>query len=414
MQGIIAVILLLTQISGHTTGGIDKGSVPFAGWMPEMVVTAQRYRVEDDKPLCVRDAVYRDGESYASYVDFDRAPLLAYAQHDNESDFFLCGTTVGGDLDVLSRDTIREDVTVKGGNARVDGLIEGDLAVMGGNAIVKGTVDGDIAIFGGNLDILGGVTGDAAIFGGNIHNKGTIDGDLFVVGGTVSLDSASVIGGDISTVGGSVVRDENASVGGEIQSLELGKLNKLLPRLTRAIKWPGRFPGLGLFTGLFSVAAFIVIYVINLLLLLIFPGAIERIVNKIRDSVWISVGSGIGIEILFVPLIVLFAVSIIGIPIIPLFALAVLVAMLFGFSASSVIIGDRIKKSLKWHTNNRIGIFSLGWVAIMVIPILGLFLRGLGAVGLIVFFLGIAILYVAATIGLGAVIYALIKRERRG
>ncbi len=412
MQGLIAVILLLTQMSGHTTGGIDKGSVPFAGWMPEMVVTAQRYSEEDDKPLCVRDAVYRDGECYASYVNFDMAPLLVYAEPAYESDFLLCGTTIGGDFIVSEEDTVREDVTVKGGNAGIYGLIEGDLAVMGGNAIVKGTVDGDVAIFGGNLDILGSVTGDGAVFGGNIINHGVVDGDLFVVGGTVSLDSASVVEGDISTVGGSVVRDEDASVGGEIQSLELGKLGKLMPRIMRSLKWPGRLPGLGLYTGLFSIVALIVFYVINLLLLLIFPGAIERIVNKIRDSVWISVGSGIGIEILFIPLIALFAVSIIGIPVIPLFVLAVLVAMLFGFSASSVIIGDRIKKSLKWQTNNRIGIFSLGWVAIMVIPILGLFLRGLGVVGLIVFFLGMAILYVTATIGLGAVIYALIKRER--
>ncbi|OYD16820.1 hypothetical protein CH333_02515, partial [candidate division WOR-3 bacterium JGI_Cruoil_03_44_89] len=198
MQGIIAVILLLTQMSGHTTGGIDKGSVPFAGWMPEMVVTAQRYSEEDDKPLCVRDAVYRDGECYASYVDFDMASLLVYAEPANESDFLLCGTTVGGDFIVSEEDTVREDVTVKGGNAGIYGLIEGDLAVMGGNAIVKGTVDGDVAIFGGNLDILGSVTGDGAVFGGNIINHGVVDGDLFVVGGTVSLDSASVVEGDIS------------------------------------------------------------------------------------------------------------------------------------------------------------------------------------------------------------------------
>lgn len=412
MQGIIAIILLFIPMSGPSSLDANNESIPFAGWMPEMVVTAQRYSEEDDKPLCVRDAVYRDGESYASYVDFDMAPLLAYAEPDNEPDFLLCGTTIGGDFIVSEEDTVREDVTVKGGSAKVDGLIEGDLAVMGGNVDVNGMIDGDAAVFGGDLDILGKITGDAAVFGGNIHNKGTIGGDLFVVGGAVSLDSGSVVGGDISTVGGSVDRDENASVGGKIESLELGKLNKLLPRITKALRWPGRFPGAEAFTGLFSISVLVVIYVLNLLVLLIFPGAIDRIVNKIQSSVWISVASGIGIEILFVPLIVLFAVSIIGIPIIPLFILAILVAMLFGFSASSVTIGDRVKKSLKWQINNRIAIFSLGWIAIMVIPILGLYLRGLGFAGSLVFFLGLAILYVTITIGLGAVIYALIKRER--
>jgi len=331
---------------------------------------------------------------------------------NNESDAILCATTIGGDFKVFADDTVKEDVTVKGGSAKVDGLIEGDLAVMGGEVDVNGMIDGDVAVFGGDLDILGKITGDAAVFGGNIYNKGTIGGDLFVVGGVVSLDSGSVVGGDISTVGGSVDRDENASVGGKIESLELGKLSKLLPQVTKALKWHERFPGVKAFTGVFSISVLIVIYVLNLLVLLIFPGAIDRIVNKIQGSVWISVASGIGIEILFVPLIVLFAVSIIGIPIIPLFILAILIAMLFGFSASSVTIGDRVKKSLKWQVNNRVAIFSLGWIAIMVIPILGLFLRGLGFVGTLIFVLGLAILYVTITIGLGAVIYALVKRER--
>ncbi|MEA3432312.1 MAG: polymer-forming cytoskeletal protein [candidate division WOR-3 bacterium] len=412
MQGIVAIILLFIQMSGPSSLDANNESIPFAGWMPEVVVTARRYSEEDDKPLCVRDAVYRDGESYASYADFDMAPLLAYAEPDNEPDFLLCGTTIGGDFIVSEEDTVREDVTVKGGNAEIDGLIEGDLAVMGGKVDVNGMIDGDVAVFGGNLDIFGKITGDAAIFGGNIHNKGTIEGDLFVVGGGVSLDSGSVVGGDISTVGGSVDRDENASVGGKIESLELGKINKVLPRITRALRWRGRFPEIGIFTKLFSVSGLIVIYILGLLVLLIFSKAIYRVVNKIQGSVWVSVASGIGIEILFVPLIVLFAVSIIGIPIIPLFILAILVAMLFGFSASSVTIGERIKESLNWQTNNRIGIFSLGWVAIMIIPIVGLFVREFGFVGSLIFFLGLAILYVTITIGLGAVIYALIKRER--
>jgi len=331
---------------------------------------------------------------------------------NDESDAILCATTIGGDFIVSEEDTVKEDVTVKGGNAEIDGVVEGDLAVMGGEVDVNGMIDGDVAVFGGDLDILGKITGDAAVFGGNIHNKGTIRGDLFVVGGAVSLDSGSVVGGDISTVGGSVDRDEGASVGGKIESLELGKLNKLLPRVTKALKWHERLPGVKAFTGLFSVSVLVVIYVLNLLVLLIFPGAIDRIVNKIQGSVWISVASGIGIEILFVPLIVLFAVSIIGIPIIPLFILAILVAMLFALSASSVTIGDRIKKSLKWQVNNRVAIFSLGWIAIMVIPILGLFLGGLGFIGSLTFILGLVILYVTITIGLGAVIYALVKRER--
>ena len=356
-----------------------------------------------------------------SHVQLARGLPIAFAdKFDVKNIDRLAAVKVKGDYNVAKDKTIKEDVVVTSGNAVIDGVIKGDLAVMGGKVDVNGTITGDVAVFGGNLSVMGTIESDAAVFGGNIKNKGLIKGDLFVAGGTVALDSGSIVEGEISMIGGSVNRDTNAIVQGEIKSIEVGHLSKILPRIGTAFRFPGKFsrmpgvpwvPGQHVFVAFITLAALIVFYILNLLVLVIFPKAIERIVEKIHRNVWIPVACGVGIEILYVPLIVLFAVSIIGIPIIPLFVLTVLVSLLFGSASISMIIGERIKKGFNWRIENRIGIFSLGWLTIMIIPIIGAILRDISILGPIVFGLGLVITYVTNTIGLGGVLYSLIKKN---
>lgn len=261
-----------------------------------------------------------------------------------------------------------------------------------------------MAVFGGNLDLMGIIDGDAAVLGGNIKNRGTIEGDLHVVGGTVYLDSASVVVGNISMVGGTVERDTNAVVLGTIESIEIKALEKVLPRISKAFRFPRMLPGAVFPRGVF-IGMLVVLYLFNVLVLLIFPNAVERVKVKIEQSVWASVGLGIVMELLFVPLIVLLAVSIIGIPLIILLPLAVFVAILFGVSALSLTAGDRVCKGFNWKVESQLGKFSLGWLAIMLIPIV------LILIGPPVFIIGFVIIYVVMTIGLGGVIYTLIKRK---
>lgn len=356
-----------------------------------------------------------------SHVQLVRGLPIAFAdKFDVKNIDRLTAVKVKGDYNVAKDKTIKEDVVVTSGNAVIDGVIKGDLAVMGGKVDVNGSIAGDVAVFGGNLSVMGIIEKDAAVFGGNIKNQGLIKGDIFVAGGTVELDSGSIVEGEISMIGGSVNRDTNAVVKGEIKSIKVGHLSKILPRIATAFRFPGKFsgmpgvpwvPGQHVFGAFITIAALIVFYILNLLVLVIFPHAIDRIVEKIQSNVWIPVACGVGIEILYVPLIVLLAVSIIGIPIIPLFILAILVGLLFGATAISVIIGVRIKKGFNWQIENRIGTFSLGWIAIMIIPILGAILRDISILGPIVFALGLIILYVTNTIGLGGVLYSLIKKN---
>ena len=55
--------------------------------------------------------------------------------------------------------------------------------------------------------------------------------------------------------------------------------------------------------------------------------------------------------------------------------------------------------------------FSLGWAAFMIIPFIGILIAGFEPVGPLVIMLGLVILYVAYTIGLGGVLYALVNKN---
>jgi cytoskeletal protein CcmA (bactofilin family) len=393
--------------------------VAWTGLLPEVDVTAPRYhgreaRLSDIMQVEEYADVFPTEYHPATYekvieIHSDKEP---HGQMNIEiADLGIFGAipgavTFSGDYNLPQTDTIDEDVTITGGNARINGVISGDLAVLGGTVDISGIVEGDVAVLGGNLDLTGIIDGDAAVFGGNIKNRGTIDGDLHVVGGTVYLDSASVVKGDISMVGGTVERDENAVVLGKVESVEIKSLEKILPRISRAFRLPGMLPGARAFPAAIFLGMLLVLYLFNLLVALIFPIAVEKVDARIEQNVWASVGLGFAVQLLFVPLVVVLAVSIIGIPLIMVLPLAIFVATLFGLSALSLTIGKRVCKGFNWHVESLLGRLSIGWLAIMLVPIV------LILIGPPVFVIGFALVYVVLTIGLGGVIYTMISRKK--
>jgi hypothetical protein len=393
-------------------GQRESQEIAYAGIIPATLIqtdNSSRNGIHTTNAVLTKECAYKTHSSFTEYAA--TTPDAPASQMIKNIPIQPVGLTVSGNYDLAENDTVYDDVTVTGGNATIKGVVDGDLAVMGGMVDVTGIVNGDAAVFGGNIDIMGTIDGDVAVFGGNIINKGIIDGDLFVIGGTVKLDSGSVVEGDISMVGGTVDSDENAVVVGNVESIEMEALSEILPRISRAFRFPRTIPGRGFFGVVFFLSALIVVYILNLLILLIFPNAIDRIVDKLTTNVWACVGLGLGLEVLYIPLIIIFAVSVIGIPLIPLFVLAVFLAVLFGVSALSLIIGRHVCTGFNWKTKHRVGLFSIGWAVIMIIPFIGSLLSSIRTIGSLVMMLGTIIIYVAATIGLGAVIFALVKKN---
>lgn len=320
---------------------------------------------------------------------------------------------VKGKLIIEKGDTVKEDIHFSGGQALIDGVLDGDFSVKGGTVDVNGMIDGDVSVFGGTMNVFGKVKGDVAVFGGDILNKGTINGDVLVTGGNIKLDSGSVVTGDIAIIGGVIEKDTNATVKGDIKTVSNKMLNKALPKIRGALKLPEFFPKALAVSAralvlLFSLGGF---FVLTLLVILIFPRSVEKIAEKTQKNVWIPIAIGVGIQILIIPLIVLLAVSIIGIPVIPLFLLALFACLVVGFTSIYYLIGVRIKHT----TDGKQGViakFALGFIVIMAIPILGVLIRIISPVGGIFTVLGIVIIYVVATIGLGAAFYTLVTRKK--
>lgn len=392
--------------------------------MPDIIVTAKRPSRLAYTILLIKrklaNTLYTNNHEFdyeKQYAKIGLQPVSYKTKIDIEREFVNV-KAVSGSFILAKNDTLKEDLKISGGMANIEGLIQGDLAVMGGKANISGGVSGDVAVFGGNIDLSGKIGGDIAVLGGGLNNKGIVKGDIFVAGGNIKLESGSVVEGDISMVGGNVSRDTNAVVKGEIKSVEISKLNKVIPKLTQVFRF-SRFPmvsGLHVIHGFIRLVALIVLFVLELLIMLIFPGSIERIGERIQKNIWLPAAFGLGIEILFIPVIILLAVSLIGIPIIPIFILCVFVAVLFGFTCLCYIIGNRIKSNSGIETNNqnsRIGSFCLGWIVLMIIPIIGAFLQSIAIIGWGIHGLGILIQYVAYTIGLGGTFYTLVTHKKQ-
>lgn len=441
MQSLTALLLIVTAIAGQplvmeqdyvgalppvevTATRYADEDVAWSGLLPAVEVTAPRYDRTNIELASIIPAIvatiggsccdnqsshYDDEAHYVDAILVKQSDLPDFEMNMGVADLKIFGAipgavTFSGDYHLAEKDTIDEDVTVTGGNARIDGVIIGEFVLMGGTVYISGTIDGEVAVLGGNLELTGSIEGDAAVFGGNVKNRGIIDGELHVIGGTVHLDSGSVVTDDISMVGGTVERDDNATVGGSIESVEIEVLEKILPRISQAFRLPRMLPGTRVFPRVVFLGMLLVLYLFNLLVALIFPSAIEKVEAKIEQSIWASIGLGLSLQLLFVPLIVLFAVSIIGIPLIIVLPLAVFLATLFGLSALSLAAGERVCKGFKWNVESMLGRLSLGWLAIMLIPII-LILIGPPAFGI-----GFVVMYIAMTIGLGGVIYTLIRR----
>jgi len=118
----------------------------WSGLMPETVATAPRHSNERMPNAIMADILGDIGQTLSAMridndrtndqtntcyecVEVIRVPSQRFNMRGME--FIPIGMTFSGDYHVLETDTIDEDVTVSGGNARIDGVIDGDLAVMG-------------------------------------------------------------------------------------------------------------------------------------------------------------------------------------------------------------------------------------------------------------------------------------------
>jgi hypothetical protein len=258
-----------------------------------------------------------------------------------------------------------------------------------GSAVAK-----DRVRIGGDVVVDKGVTvKDAVAVGGNVTVNGVVNKSAVAVGGSVFLGPGAVVRKDVVAVGGVIKKEEGARIGGDIVELSIPGFSAILPFFMEdtATGWFWEFEIIT-FAGLLALA---------LLIVAVLPGPFDLISNSVRKNTLKVILSGILGTIVVIPLAIFLVITVIGIPLVALEVVLVGGAMLVGYIAMALFIGDRIAAAL-----NRPGLNIL-WGTV-----LGLIM--LWVIGWVPF-LGPAVKSVAAVLGFGAVlvtVFSSIGRRR--
>jgi hypothetical protein len=256
------------------------------------------------------------------------------------------------------------------------------------------------------------------VFGGDATIDGQTDDDVVVIGGTLRLGPKAVVGGDVVTVGGEAVIDPAATVRGKVDAAVVEWPNVDLGFGWPVWSWRGWWP-FAAFSA--TVLRLSLVLVISLLLTVVAPGWIRS--TGVRASSALSSGLlGAVAEVLFVPALVAvvvgLAISIVGIPLLGAIPFALAIAALAwtgGFAAVAVCLGARLRGSSAATSSALVADLLIGFVAITALTIIAHVISlGPGWMtpfGWMTRAAGIAVEYVAWTIGLGAAISGRLVRS---
>jgi hypothetical protein len=254
------------------------------------------------------------------------------------------------------------------------------------------------------------------VLGGNATIDGRTENDVVVIGGTLRLGPKAVVGGDVVTVGGEAVIDPAATVRGRIDGTVVS-----MPRVDWGMSWPvwresswgwrEWWPYAALSA---TVLRLTLVLIVSLLITIIAPGWVRTM--GVRASSALSSGLlGAFTEVLFIPALIAvvigLTVSIVGIPLlgaIP-FALALgALAWTGGFAAVAACLGARLRGRSITTSSSLVADLLIGFMAISALTVVAQVIStGPGSMTPLFWIIragGIAVEYVAWTIGLGAVI----------
>jgi hypothetical protein len=274
------------------------------------------------------------------------------------------------------------------------------------NEWVKGAA---LAILG-NVHVEGYVAENAISVGGNIYVNGTVAGDVVALFGDVYLDDGAVVEGNIIAI--EVFADDGAIIEGTIEEVSL-------PRI------PGAGRGIGPFFALLAtlgVSLAVLAILLGLLVQAAAPDNVDRVEQRLRARPVASFFAGLLVEVLVLPVFILLVVTVIGIPVAFLaLPLLIVAALLLGFVAFSRIVGQALAGS-EDNTRPRWLVFTLGAVLLHTPLLIAMALHvvandSVAGVMLVVtnltVFLGLSVLYIASTVGVGAAIFSRLGTRSR-
>lgn len=242
------------------------------------------------------------------------------------------------------------------------------------------------------------------VMGGDATIDGQTDDDVVVIGGTLRLGPKAVVGGDVVTVGGEAVIDPAATVRGNIDTAVVDMPN---------IDWEFGWPVWGPFAALSAtVLRLSLVLIVSIVLTIVAPGWVRSMGVRASNAV----GSGLlgaAAEILFIPALIAvvigLAISIVGIPLLGAIPLALAFGALAwtgGFAAVAAALGARLRGTSITRSSSLVTDLLVGFVVItgltIVAHVIAVGPGSMTPIGWMTRAAGMAIEYVAWTIGLGA------------
>jgi hypothetical protein len=204
-------------------------------------------------------------------------------------------------------------------------------------AVLKGLENGkqEILKIGGDIDVPAGAEVKGAVaLGGSITVGGKVVRDVVAVGGSVNLKDSAEVGGDVVSVGGNISKAAGAVVKGEIRQLPEVGVSPAVGLLTKR--------GVLKALAFFSLLSFIGFLILVIILVAIFTPQLGQVSAAVEKHALKSFLVGLLLIFLFIPVIVLLAVSIVGIVLIPVWIILAVAAGLFGYIGAAHFVGKKI------------------------------------------------------------------------
>jgi len=294
---------------------------------------------------------------------------------------------MNGDV-MIPADTVHEGVAMTmNGRIQVDGTLRGDAITMNGDIVISGMVTGSVRTFNGNVMLL---------------PTARVEGDVAAVNGRVDQQPGAVVTGQVSQ--GSILstppKPQQPQLSPQPQQPQLSPPpQSSRPRWWERMdewRWERRWPAS--WGRAFFGWATIGFIALTALIALLFPGHLQRIAGGLSATPGEAFLAGLAVWVALPLLAVALAISIIGIPALVLMPLAVGVLAIFGFAATSLLLGDRLGNAIRRETNpvvdTIIGAVVLG--ALALVP-------GIGWLAV----------FLAVTWGIGGFMLLLVQRFRR-
>ncbi len=221
----------------------------------------------------------------------------------------------------------------------------------------------DIIRIGKDLKVEGVIKRDILIIGGKLDIKGVVKGDVIIIWGKVNLHPGAKIEKDLVLIGSTIINGDKTVVKGKITEFNsIKELNKIYKEYSGKKK-----------NQFFSYND-LLYYLIWLLLLIItyslIPLKIETISDIIKGNTIKDLIAGIIIYILFIFIIIIFAVMsifIIGIPFLIAFAFFIFILKVLSRTAMSIILGRGVKEILKLNNLSPILILAIGLLFVLLL-----------------------------------------------